>query len=262
MGVFPIRESARQIRRAPVSLALVAVMTLATLIHVSFPELQLSARLGLADSFDVSESWRLFTWLLPHQFGIRHLALNGFATYLYGPYLERILGGPKFLALYLLAGVFGGAWSMVVTPSNALSSSAGASLAVFGLFGGLVGASLVAARGTRSFAPLAAPSALLGAVLALMLVLTAVAVTRRGCSLGAGFAIWGVIAHSPGLVAGVGLGVAFVGGRSRGQTLLTIGAASVVLLISAIFLLSDWAPWPTLPTSHGAELTRCINVGG
>jgi rhomboid protease GluP len=81
------------------------------------------------------EWWRLFTSMFLH-FGIIHLALNMAALWDFGRLAERLFGNWTFLALYLLAGVSGSAASLLWHPAV---NSAGASGAVFGVFGLVAG---------------------------------------------------------------------------------------------------------------------------
>jgi rhomboid protease GluP len=81
------------------------------------------------------EWWRLFTSMFLH-FGILHVALNMAALWDFGRLAERLFGNWTFLALYLLAGVSGAAASLLWHPAV---NSAGASGAVFGVFGMVAG---------------------------------------------------------------------------------------------------------------------------
>ena len=78
--------------------------------------------------------WRLFTSMFVH-FGILHLALNMFALYQTGRMVERMFGSLHFLLLYVFAGLSG---SMVSLWWHPMINSAGASGAIFGVFGGLL----------------------------------------------------------------------------------------------------------------------------
>jgi rhomboid protease GluP len=78
------------------------------------------------------EYWRLFTSMFLH-IGLMHLAFNGYALFVLGTELERLYGPGRFLATYLLSGLFGSLFSYAF--SNSLS--AGASGAIFGLVGAL-----------------------------------------------------------------------------------------------------------------------------
>lgn len=76
------------------------------------------------------EYWRLLTAMFLH-IGLEHLALNMLTLYFIGASLEPILGSVRFVVLYLVSGICGDAASYSLT--NGLS--AGASTALFGLFG-------------------------------------------------------------------------------------------------------------------------------
>ncbi len=80
------------------------------------------------------ETWRLFTAMFLH-FGVIHLAVNAYSLYILGNVLERELGRPKFAALYLLSGLAASAASYAF--SDVFVVSAGASGAIFGIFGGV-----------------------------------------------------------------------------------------------------------------------------
>ncbi len=79
------------------------------------------------------EYWRLFTANFIH-IGILHLAFNMFALYQLGRQIESLYGRPRFLAIYLLSGLSGTVFSYLLTQGR----SAGASTALFGLFGALL----------------------------------------------------------------------------------------------------------------------------
>jgi rhomboid protease GluP len=78
--------------------------------------------------------WRLLTSAFLH-FGLLHLALNMWCLLSVGPLVERLFGHLGFAALYLLAGVGGSLASLWAHP---VSFGAGASGAIFGVFGGLL----------------------------------------------------------------------------------------------------------------------------
>jgi rhomboid protease GluP len=97
------------------------------------------------------EWWRMFTAMFLH-IGILHLLFNMVALWNIGSFMERVLGPVGFVVLYLLAGLLGSVASVVWNP---FVVSAGASGAIFGLYGGLL-AFLVRHRDTASPASLAA----------------------------------------------------------------------------------------------------------
>ncbi len=79
------------------------------------------------------EWWRLVTPMFLH-IGFIHLLFNNIALYFIGSVAERIYGSLRFLIIYLCAGVAGVIASFYFSPSL----SAGASGAIFGLFGSLL----------------------------------------------------------------------------------------------------------------------------
>ena len=80
------------------------------------------------------ENWRLFTAMFLH-FGVIHLAVNAYSLFILGNVLERELGRPKFATLYLLSGLAASAASYAFSDLGTVS--AGASGAIFGIFGGV-----------------------------------------------------------------------------------------------------------------------------
>jgi rhomboid protease GluP len=76
--------------------------------------------------------WRLLTCTFLH-FGIIHLALNMYALYNIGIFLEPMLGRTRFLAAYLCTGVLASVVSLWWHKEGV--NSAGASGAIFGLVG-------------------------------------------------------------------------------------------------------------------------------
>ena len=84
------------------------------------------------------EYYRLFTSTFMH-FGVEHLVQNMLILLLIGPRLERILGGGKYLAVYLGSGIAASLTSLFVTLArDPYTVSAGASGAIFGVMGGLL----------------------------------------------------------------------------------------------------------------------------
>lgn len=78
--------------------------------------------------------WRLFTSTFIH-FGVIHLALNMLALYQNGRTIERLFGSARFLLLYVFAGLTGSLASLLWNP---MVNGAGASGAIFGVFGGML----------------------------------------------------------------------------------------------------------------------------
>lgn len=78
--------------------------------------------------------WRLLTANYIH-FGIIHIALNMWALYQSGRIAERLFGSARYTLLYLFAGICGSVASLLWNPDV---NGAGASGAIFGVFGGLL----------------------------------------------------------------------------------------------------------------------------
>jgi membrane associated rhomboid family serine protease len=79
--------------------------------------------------------YRLFTSMFLH-YGLLHLLMNMWALWVLGRVLEAVLGPARFLALYLLSGLGGGVAVCLFGSQEA--PTAGASGAIFGLFGALI----------------------------------------------------------------------------------------------------------------------------
>lgn len=80
-----------------------------------------------------SEWWRIITSMFLH-IGFLHLFMNMLAVYYIGSLVERIYGSFRFIVIYFLAGIGGGLASFAFSANV----SAGASGALFGLFGALL----------------------------------------------------------------------------------------------------------------------------
>jgi membrane associated rhomboid family serine protease len=78
--------------------------------------------------------WRIFTAMFLH-FNLLHIGLNMLSLFLIGPAVEVFFGKWRYLLIYLGSGIVGGIVTLFVVPPNVLS--AGASGAIFGIFGAL-----------------------------------------------------------------------------------------------------------------------------
>jgi membrane associated rhomboid family serine protease len=78
--------------------------------------------------------WRFVTPIFLH-IGPLHIFFNSYALWVVGPQVEKLYGGARFVILYVLTGVAGVAASYFYHPDI---QSAGASGAIFGLFGVLL----------------------------------------------------------------------------------------------------------------------------
>ncbi|WP_341675747.1 rhomboid family intramembrane serine protease [Niveibacterium sp. SC-1] len=137
------------------------------------------------------QPWRLFTAFFLHG-GILHLAFNMFALWQAGGLVERLFGHGRYLGIYLGAGLAGSVMSLWWRPAVL---SVGASGAIFGVYGALLGFMLV----ERAAMPRD-----------LMRELRTSALGFIGFSLFAGFVMTAVdnAAHIGGLLGGLALGAA------------------------------------------------------
>jgi rhomboid protease GluP len=83
----------------------------------------------------LGEWWRLLTCMFIH-IGPVHLALNMWVLVRAGPLVERLVGNAGFTAAYILSGLIGALSSLWMNPQVV---SAGASGAIFGVYGVLIG---------------------------------------------------------------------------------------------------------------------------
>ena len=78
-----------------------------------------------------NQYYRLITSIFIH-IGIMHLFFNGYALYVFGPQIERLMGPKKYLLFFILTGIGGNVATFFF---NFRVVSAGASGSLFGLFG-------------------------------------------------------------------------------------------------------------------------------
>jgi membrane associated rhomboid family serine protease len=114
-----------------VTYALIAINVLTFVLQMAIGNLERQLALwppAVADG----QFYRLVTAAFLH-YGPTHLLLNMWALYVVGPPLEMWLGRLRFGALYALSGLGGSVLVYLLAPLN--TATAGASGAVFGLFG-------------------------------------------------------------------------------------------------------------------------------
>jgi membrane associated rhomboid family serine protease len=85
------------------------------------------------------QQWRVISSMFLH-FGVIHLLVNMIALYQLGSVLEPAVGTSRFLLIYFFCGIMAGIGSLLF---NFYTISAGASGAIFGLFGYKLGAELI-----------------------------------------------------------------------------------------------------------------------
>ena len=163
--------------------------------------------------------WRLFTAMFLH-IGIFHLLLNMYALLYIGVLLEPYLGKTRFLTAYLISGLTA---SVTSVWWNDLTISAGASGAIFGMYG------VFLALLTTSLLDKSVQKALLASIVVFV-----------GYNLLDGLKPDSGIdnsAHIGGLVSGLVIGYAFIPSLKKHDNsalkLLTIGILSIILLVSS-----------------------------
>lgn len=132
--------------RPLVTWTLIALCVVANLLQ-RVPGLGVTEAFAFVPAFAGTEPWRLITAAFLHAyegtFGLFHIALNMYALYILGPYLEDLFGRARFLVLYLVSALGGSvAFELLTSDVNELfagyNNTVGASGAVFGLFGALL----------------------------------------------------------------------------------------------------------------------------
>jgi membrane associated rhomboid family serine protease len=155
--------------------------------------------------------WRVFTAAFLH-YGPVHLVLNMLALLVFGSELERRLGRWRFLAVYA-ASIFGGAAALQLFSAPG-AVAAGASTAIYGLFGALGVVMLAGREDVRG--------------LITLLVINVVISLLPGVSL---------IGHLGGLVAGALTAAVLVLFRRRAAVAATgVAVVGVVLLVLALMV--------------------------
>jgi membrane associated rhomboid family serine protease len=99
--------------------------------------------------YATGEYWRIFTAMFLH-FSLIHLGLNMLSLFMIGRVVEIIYGRWRYLVIYLGAGAIGGVATHFYYFSDLKIVSAGASGAIFGVFGAL-GVFYLMNRGSRAY---------------------------------------------------------------------------------------------------------------
>jgi membrane associated rhomboid family serine protease len=165
------------------------------------------------------QQWRVITSMFLH-FGIIHLLVNMLGLYLLGSTLEPIVGTSRFLLIYLFCGIAAGIASLLF---NFYTISAGASGAIFGLFGYRLGTELIRDSDDRQKL-IALAIGFIGFVIVNALVATSISVDIAG--------------HLGGLIAGVVIAVL----HARFELLVgkwSLAGAVVILFLMTFALPKD-----------------------
>ena len=96
--------------------------------------------LGDEIQVDPIQSWSLLAAMFVH-IGLQHFVLNMITLYFLGRIAEDLFGSKAFLALYLLSGLMGNLFVLAFSPEVV---AAGASTALFGIFGAIASLRFIA----------------------------------------------------------------------------------------------------------------------
>ena len=169
---------------------------------------------------DQGQVWRLVTPIFIH-IGLLHLFFNSYALWMVGPQVEKLYGSARFVLLYVLTGVAGVVGSYFYHPDVI---SAGASGAIFGLFGVLAVFGLKYRKTIPPFFKKAVGAGVVPVIVINLII---------------GFSIPAIdnSAHISGLLAGALLALLIPfhePGTETGRGLITVQAA-IVLVVCASF---------------------------
>jgi len=169
----------------------ILIFVLMALAGGSTNELTLLA-FGVKDNAEIARGqwWRFITPIFIH-IGLLHLVFNSYALWVVGPQVEKLYGPARFVILYLLTGI-AGVWGSYYYHPNI--QSAGASGAIFGLFGILLAFGFRYRDSIPPFFKRAVGTGVLPVIVLNLII---------------GFSLSGVVdnaAHVSGLLAGAALG--------------------------------------------------------
>ncbi|GAA0940787.1 rhomboid family intramembrane serine protease [Actinocorallia libanotica] len=162
------------------------------------------------------EYYRLLTSAFLHN-GVTHLALNMWALWAVGQSLELWLGRSRFLVLYGVSALGGS--TLVYLASPYLSNTAGASGAIFGLFGAIF---VISRRMNLDIRPIAV-------VIVLNLAFTFVIPLLGGANIS-----WQ--GHVGGLVTGGLLAFAYAHAPRQNRTAVQFGAAGAITALLLVLI--------------------------
>lgn len=139
-------EMLQYINRTPVTFGVLGIYVLmAFLTDIMWPSGEQLIDWGGAMGILIQDGqvWRLVTHCFLHGAWF-HLALNGYALFILGPYMEHRLGSVKFAILYLMAGIAGGLAALLVQEPHLLLI--GGSGSIFGLLGAILASNMRSGR--------------------------------------------------------------------------------------------------------------------
>jgi len=81
----------------------------------------------------LARPWTIVTYMFLHG-GLGHIFWNMLGLYFFGPRVESRMGSQRFITLYLVAGIVGALFSLVLAPRNPILGASGAVLGVLMAF--------------------------------------------------------------------------------------------------------------------------------
>jgi membrane associated rhomboid family serine protease len=172
---------------------------------------------GVKSNFAIAHGqwWRFVTPIFIH-IGLLHIFFNSYALWIVGPQVEKLYGGARFVLIYILTGIAGVYGSYRYHPG---SISAGASGAIFGLFGVLLVFGIRYRNSIPPFFKRAVGTGVLPVIVINLII---------------GFTLQGVVdnsAHLSGLIAGAILASIVPFQKPGGETHRAFEAIQVALLL-------------------------------
>jgi membrane associated rhomboid family serine protease len=92
-------------------------------------------QLSFIPALSYSEPWRFVSSVFLHA-SIDHLFFNMFALFIFGMYLESVIGRKKFIIIFFLTGIAGNLAYLMISPQGIIPA-VGASGAIYGIMGTL-----------------------------------------------------------------------------------------------------------------------------
>lgn len=129
-GIFNISLTRKE---CPITIYLALINIIVLFIDLLFNGIIID--IGAKSSYQIinGEYWRLITPIFLHA-DIFHLITNLFGILVFGSIIEKKLGSTKFIIIYLIAGIYGNAFSFYFSPYLGVGSSG----AVFGILTSLL----------------------------------------------------------------------------------------------------------------------------
>ena len=127
----------KNIREARITLSLITInivlfFTLNNPIYIEYFYNLVLINSNVLDQFEI---WRLLTSMFMHG-DLSHLISNMFGLLIFGTYIEQSLSKVKYLFIYIISGLIGNLFTLILYPSYIISY--GASGALFGIIGVVV----------------------------------------------------------------------------------------------------------------------------